>query len=131
MKKLSLVVFSAIFGVSAFAASCDSPQMKGIISGLNSNVPQRVDSVTTLTGAECKDGSLRYVYELNDADGVEFSKFDTNQKKMFEDIQKGILQNLYCTSLKELHMYTNSIIWTYNMKDVKFAEFELKSSDCK
>lgn len=130
MRKSVLAMFVAILSVSANAASCDSPELKGMVAGLNQSVPKRVDNVTTVTGAECKNGSLKYVYALNDADGIEFSKFDESQKNVFNNVQSNILKNLYCTSLVELHKYTNSVIWSYMFDDKKFAEFEFKPSDC-
>ena len=105
--------------------------MKGIVSGLNKNVPQRIDEVTTLSKAYCENGSLRYAYELNDAEGVEFSKFDDMQTSIFKDVQYNISQEIYCTALIDMQEHTNSIIWTYNLGDKKFAEFEFKKSDCK
>lgn len=94
-------------------------------------MPQTIDEVTTLTAAECVNGSLKYVYTMNDADGVEISKFNDTQREVFNNVQSDMLKNLYCTALKDLHQYTNSVIWSYKQADGKnFAEFEFKPSDC-
>lgn len=132
MKKVIFAMaIGGVLSVSAFAASCDDPMLKGLIEGLNKSVPQRVDFVTTLKKAECANGSLKYVYELNDAEGIELSKFDKQQKDTFDNVQIGILKQTYCTQMKPLQPHTNSVIWTYEMGGKKFAEFEFKPSDCK
>ena len=131
MKKTTLAIILSILGASAFAASCDSAVIKGILTGTSKNLPMRTDPVTTLTNIECKNGTLKYTYELNDVDGIKLSKFDDVKKKMFLDVQRDIIKNFYCTTLSEIQDYTNSVIWSYKLKENLFGEVELRSSDCK
>ncbi|QKF93169.1 hypothetical protein [Campylobacter sp. CCUG 57310] len=131
MRKFGLALLVAMLGVSVNAASCDDAVLSGIVSGLNSKVPQRVDEITTMLRAECVNGGLKYVYEMNDAKDLEVSKFSDTENEVFKNVQSNILKELYCTSLVELHRYTNSIIWSYIDANGKlFAEFEFKPSDC-
>ena len=131
MRKFALMLLVAIFGTIANAASCDDAVLSGMVSGLNSKTPQRVDEITTMLRSECVNGSLKYVYEMNDTKELEVSKFSDTENEVFKNIQGNILKQLYCTSLVELHQHTNSIIWSYIDANGKlFAEFELKPSDC-
>ncbi|MCD8213641.1 MAG: hypothetical protein LUC34_06310 [Campylobacter sp.] len=129
MTKINIAL--AVVALSLNAASCDDPQLKGMVSGINKNVPQRIDGVTTLKNAACDNGSLIYNYDLNDGNGVEFSKFNDQQMNVFKDVQHNILQQMYCSTLQELHKVTNSVIWNYDFDGKSFVKFEFKPSDCK
>ncbi|QKF93168.1 hypothetical protein [Campylobacter sp. CCUG 57310] len=131
MKNLTLTLFLAAFVTSAFAASCDNAVVKGIVTGTGKNLPMRMDPITTLTKIECKDGTLKYTYELNDIDNIKLSKFDDAKKKLFFDVQRNIIKNFYCTTLSDIQDYTNSVIWSYRFNGNVFGEFEFRSSDCK
>lgn len=132
MRKFGLALLVAMLGVSVDAASCDSEEMKGMIESVNKISSQRIDSVTTVMGAECEDGSLKYLYRLNDdkEGGIEFSQFDETQKQAFYDTQKNILNQIYCTSFRQLWEYTNGLIWYYEFDGKEFVRFEFKPSDC-
>lgn len=131
MKKFLVAMFIAGLSVSAFGASCDAPELKGMIEGMKKSLPMKVDDVTTLKNVVCEKGSFKYSFDLNDGSGVEFSKFTDEQKKMFENMQTEILKKSYCEKMGELRKRTDSIVWKYDFNGKQILEVELKESDCK
>ncbi|MFL1707190.1 hypothetical protein ACHJH3_09360 [Campylobacter sp. MOP7] len=58
-------------------------------------------------------------------------RIDDIAKKLFFDVQRNIIKNLYYTTLSDIQDYTNSVIWSYIFNGNVFGEFEFRSSDCK
>ena len=130
MKKFLLLplVCGALFA----APSCDDPQIKAAVDGINKSVPMRIDEITTLTGAECKDGSFIYNYELNDGMGITFDNVADTQKTVMQNVIDSQNKQLFCNQLKIMHPLINSAVWSYKIKSGKeFIRVEFKPSDCK
>lgn len=131
MKKFLVAIFIAGFGISAFGASCDNPDIKNIISKINGKAPMRVDETTTFLGVSCKNGVLEYKYDLNDIKDVKLSEFSIEEKKRFDEQIMSRLQNSYCTKLEAARKETDGINWVYMYNGKKFFEAKFKNSDCK
>lgn len=130
MKKFLLLplVCGALFA----APSCDEPQIKAAVDGINKSVPMRIDEITTLTGAECKDGSFIYNYELNDGMGITFDNVADSQKTVMQNVIDSQNKQLFCNQMKIMHPLINSAVWSYKIKSGKeFIRVEFKPSDCK
>lgn len=130
MKKFLLLplVCGALFA----APSCDDPQIKAAVDGINKSVPMRIDEITTLTGAECKDGSFIYNYELNDGMGITFDNVADTQKTVMQNVIDSQNKQLFCNQMKIMHPLINSAVWSYKIKSGKeFIRVEFKPSDCK
>ena len=130
MKKFLLLplVYGALFA----APSCDDPQIKAAVDGINKSVPMRIDEITTLTGAECKDGSFIYNYELNDGMGITFDNVADSQKTVMQNVIDSQNKQLFCNQMKIMHPLINSAVWSYKIKSGKeFIRVEFKPSDCK
>ncbi len=130
MKKFLLLplVCGALFA----APSCDDPQIKAAVDGINKSVPMRIDEITTLTGAECKDGSFIYNYELNDGMGITFDNVADSQKTVMQNVIDSQNKQLFCNQMKIMHPLINSAVWSYKIKSGKeFIRVEFKPSDCK
>ena len=130
MKKFLLLplVCGALFA----APSCDEPQIKAAVDGINKSVPMRIDEITTLTGAECKDGSFIYNYELNDGMGITFDNVADTQKTVMQNVIDSQNKQLFCNQMKIMHPLINSAVWSYKIKSGKeFIRVEFKPSDCK
>lgn len=105
--------------------------MKDIVGILNKNTPQKLDRVTTFISAVCNNGSLIFINELSNADEVRFNKFDKTQMPIFKKIRSSALKSIYCDLLSEIHDFTNSIIWTYNLADSKLQSLSLQNQIAK
>ena len=130
MKKFLLLplVCRALFA----APGCDDPQIKAAVDGINKSVPMRIDEITTLTGAECKDGSFIYNYELNDGMGITFDNVADSQKTVMQNVIDSQNKQLFCNQMKIMHPLINSAVWSYKIKSGKeFIRVEFKPSDCK
>ena len=130
MKKFLLLplVCGALFA----APSCDDPQIKAAVDGINKSVPMRIDEITTLTGAECKNGSFIYNYELNDGMGITFDNVADSQKTVMQNVIDSQNKQLFCNQMKIMHPLINSAVWSYKIKSGKeFIRVEFKPSDCK
>ena len=130
MKKFLLLplVCGALFA----APGCDDPQIKAAVDGINKSVPMRIDEITTLTGAECKDDSFIYNYELNDGMGIAFDNVADSQKTVMQNVIDSQNKQLFCNQMKIMHPLINSAVWSYKIKSGKeFIRVEFKPSDCK
>ncbi|WP_172201771.1 hypothetical protein [Campylobacter sp. RM16188] len=56
-------------------------------------------------------------------------RIDDIAKKLFFDVQRNIIKNLYYTTLSDFQDYTNSVIWSYRFNGNVFGEFKFDSSD--
>lgn len=121
MKQIFSALFLLVLSAHSFAHSCEENFIKQMTENTNNDIHARVDDVTTLTKIECKNGTLKYTYELNDTDGIKLSKFDDAKKKLFSDVQRDIIKNLYCTTFSEIQDYTNSVIWSYRFNENVFG----------
>ena len=129
MKKFLLLplVCGALFA----APGCDDPQIKAAVDGINKSVPMRIDEITTLTGAECKDGSFIYNYELNDGMGITFDNVADSQKTVMQNVIDSQNKQLFCNQMKIMHPLINSAVCSYKIKSgSEFMRVEFKPSDC-
>ena len=131
MKKFLLLPFA--FAALFAAPSCDNVQLKAAVEGIiNKSAPMRVDEITTLTGAECKDGSFIYNYELNDGMGMKFDSVGNDQKTVIQNVIDSQNKQIFCNQMKVMHPLINSAIWSYKIKSgEEFIRVEFKPSDCK
>ncbi len=92
----------------------------------------RVDEITTLTGAECKDGSFIYNYELNDGMGMKFDSVGNDQKTVIQNVIDSQNKQIFCNQMKVMRPLINSAIWSYKIKSgEEFIRVEFRPSDCK
>ncbi|WP_298960426.1 hypothetical protein [uncultured Campylobacter sp.] len=129
MKKFLLLplVCGALFA----APSCDNVQLKAAVEGINKSAPLRVDEITTLTGAECKDGTFIYNYELNDGMGLKFDSINDTQKNVMQNVVGSQNKQIFCENMKVMHSLINSAVWVYKLKNgSEFMRVEFKPSDC-
>ena len=129
---IKFLLLPLVCGALFAAPSCDDPQIKAAVDGINKSVPMRIDEITTLTGAECKDGSFIYNYELNDGMGITFDNVADTQKTVMQNVIDSQNKQLFCNQMKIMHPLINSAVWSYKIKSGKeFIRVEFKPSDCK
>ena len=108
MKKFLLL--SLVCGALFAAPGCDDPQIKAAVDGINKSVPMLIDEITTLTGAECKDGGFIYNYELNDGMGITFDNVADSQKTVMQNVIDSQNKQLFCNQMKIMHPLINSAV---------------------
>lgn len=133
MKKIIALSLLASGILLAKTPSCDTPELKGMVDGINQSVPMQVDSDTTLVAARCDKGELIYVYKLNE--NSQINNFNELQLNVTKNITQNILKQNYCggnPEVEALKTLTNAVVWEYKFADDKdFTQIRLTPANCK
>ena len=127
MKKIILSLF--ILLTAAFAVDCDNAFIKAVVSMIDEPAPTRVDENSVITGATCKNETLKTTFVINDSEDIKFSKFTKEQIDEFRKMQTEMLKEDFCSSKNPL---IDKASWIYNYENGKnFTVINLTKEDCK
>lgn len=128
-KKFCLIV---ALGTYAFGG-CDSENIKGMIKGLSTELPMKVDGYTTCEKISCENDTFIYEFSLKDSEEIKFGELSEEQKDKMMKLMGGQIKAM-CPSLNggALGKEVNAITYIYKLENGKpFGKTRLEAKDCK